>query len=112
LEVKIRRWQELRGHKLDLGGVWDFSAPRFLAKQFHLHALSSRKNGGVVKAPKEVLHELQFFVELLHSRVRGAVSNTPLILVYTYIACGETKPPKVKILTFMDALYSCIGVCG
>ena len=45
------------------------SPPRFLAKQFQLHALSSRKKGGVVKAPKEVLHELQFFVELLHSGV-------------------------------------------
>ena len=32
----------------------------FLAKRFQLHALSSRKNVGVVRAPKEVLHELQF----------------------------------------------------
>jgi len=30
------------------------------------------KKGGVVRAPKEVLHELQFFVELLHSGVYGA----------------------------------------
>jgi len=56
------------------------SAPRFLAKQFQLHALSSRKNGGVVRAPKEVLHELQFFVELLHGGVCGAVPNTPLVI--------------------------------
>ena len=35
-----------------------YSAPRFLAKQFQLQALSSRKNGGVVRAPKELLHEL------------------------------------------------------
>jgi len=47
-------------------------APYFLAKQFQLHALSSRKNGEVVRAPKEVLHELQFFMELLHSGVCGA----------------------------------------
>jgi hypothetical protein len=34
------------------------SAAYFLAKLFQLHALRSRKNGGVVTAPKEVLHEL------------------------------------------------------
>jgi hypothetical protein len=39
-------------------GVWDYSAPRFLAKRFQLHALCLMKNGGVVRAPKEVLHEL------------------------------------------------------
>jgi hypothetical protein len=48
------------------------SAPRFLAKRFQLHALSSRKKGGVVRAPKQVLHKLQFFVELLYSGVCGA----------------------------------------
>jgi len=48
------------------------SAPRFLAKRFQLHALSSRKKGGVVRTPKEVLHKLQFFVELLYGRVCGA----------------------------------------
>jgi hypothetical protein len=47
-------------------------APRFLAKWFQLYAPSSRKKGGVVKAPKEVLHELQFFIELLHGRVYRA----------------------------------------
>jgi len=57
-------------------------APYFLAKRFQLHALSSRKKSGVVRAPKEVLHKLQFFVELLHGgvyggRVCGAVPNTP-----------------------------------
>ena len=52
-------------------------APRFLAKRFQLHALCSRKKGGVVRAPKKVLHKLQFFVELLHGRVCGAVPNTP-----------------------------------
>jgi hypothetical protein len=31
---------------------------------------------GVVRAPEEVLHQLQFFMELLHSRVCGAVLNT------------------------------------
>jgi len=31
-----------------------------------------------VRAPKEVLHKLQFFVELLHDGVCGAVPNTPL----------------------------------
>jgi len=53
------------------------SAPCFLAKRFQLHALSSRKKSGVVRAPKEVLHKLQFFVELLHGGVYGAVPNTP-----------------------------------
>jgi len=48
------------------------SAPYFLAKRFQLHALSSRKKNGVVRAPKEVLHKLQFFVELLHSGVYRA----------------------------------------
>jgi hypothetical protein len=64
---------------LGIGGVWDCSTPRFLAKQFQLYALYSRKNGGAVRAPKEVLHKLQFFMELLHGGVRGAVSNTPII---------------------------------
>jgi len=36
------------------------------------HPLSSRKKSGVVRAPKEVLHKLQFFVELLHGGVCGA----------------------------------------
>ena len=53
------------------------STPYFLVKQFQLHAFSSRKKGGVVRAPKEVLHKLQFFVELLHGGVCGAVPNTP-----------------------------------
>jgi len=48
------------------------SAPCFLGKRFQLHALSSRKKGGVVRAPKEVPHELQFFLELLYSGVCGA----------------------------------------
>jgi len=48
------------------------SALCFLAKRFQLHALSSRKKGGAVRAPKEVLNELQFFVELLHDGVYGA----------------------------------------
>ena len=43
--------------------VWDCFAPRFLAKQFQLHAFSSRKIGGVVRAPKKVLHKLYFFME-------------------------------------------------
>jgi len=34
------------------------------------------KKSGVVRAPKEVLHELQFFVELLYGEVCGAVPNT------------------------------------
>jgi hypothetical protein len=37
-----------------------------------LHALSLKKKGGVVRAPKEVLHKLQFFMELLHGGVCGA----------------------------------------
>ena len=71
------------------GGVWDCSAlrfssstPCFLAKRFQLHALGSRKKGGVVKAPKEVLYKLQFFMELLYSVVCGAVSNTPWVCIY------------------------------
>ena len=43
------------------------SAPCFLA--FQLYAFSSIKKGGVVRVPKEVLHELQFFLELLHNGV-------------------------------------------
>jgi len=49
---------------------WELN--KALAKRFQLHALSSRKKSGVVRAPKEVLHELQFFMELLHSGVCGA----------------------------------------
>jgi len=60
-----------------LEGVWDCSASRFfssasrfLAKRFQLHG--SRKNGGVVRASKDVLHKLQFFMELLYGGVCGA----------------------------------------
>jgi hypothetical protein len=49
----------------------------FLAKQFQHHILCSRKDR-VVRASKEVLHKLQFFVELLHSKVCEAVLNTPI----------------------------------
>ena len=77
------------------GGVWDCSAPRFLAKRFQLHALSSRKKGGVVRAPKELLHKLQFFCGAapqwsLWSRVCEAVPNTPIVLYYktnNFVAC-------------------------
>ena len=47
-------------------------APCVLAKRFQLHALCLRKKGGVVRAPEEVLHKLQFFVELLHGEFSGA----------------------------------------
>jgi len=36
-----------------------------------IHALSSKKKDEVVRAPKEILHKLQIFVELLHSGVCG-----------------------------------------
>ena len=59
------------------------SAPRFLAKRFQLHAPSSRKKGEIVRAPKKVLHKLQFFMELLHGGVCEAEfveqSQTPPI---------------------------------
>jgi hypothetical protein len=58
-----------------------YFAPCFLVKRFQLHTLGSRKKGGVMKAPKEVLYKLQFSVELLHGGVCGAVPNTPLGLV-------------------------------
>jgi len=48
------------------------STPRFLAKQFQLHALNSSKKGGVVRAPKEILHKLHFFLELLRDGICGA----------------------------------------
>ena len=64
--------------KLYLGGVWDCYALCFSAPLHVFYALSSRKKSGVVRAPKEVLHELQFFVELLYSGVCGAVPNTLL----------------------------------
>jgi len=37
-----------------------------------------------VRASKEVLHKLQFFVELLHGGVCGAVPNTPIIVNNLY----------------------------
>jgi hypothetical protein len=67
-----------------LGDVWDGSAPRFSTKRFQLHALGSRKNGGVVRAPKEVHHKLQAFVELLYGGVCRAVTNTPLVISLVY----------------------------
>jgi len=66
-------------------------APIFLAKRFQLHALRSKKNGGVVRAHKRVLHRLQFFMELLHSGVCGAVPDTPLV------QCTEFKMLHVQI---------------
>lgn len=69
-----------------IGGVWDYSTPRFsallhafLAKRFQLYARSSRKKDGVVRPPKEKLHELQVFVELFHGWVCRAVPNTPIL---------------------------------
>jgi hypothetical protein len=46
-----------------------------------------KKEWSCERASKEVLHELQFFVELLYSgvcgtRVLGAVPNTPLEVVW------------------------------
>jgi len=66
--------------------VWDCSAPRFsaplhvfLPKRLQFHAVSSRKKDGVVRAPKKLLHKLHFFMELLHNKICGAVSNTPYV---------------------------------
>jgi hypothetical protein len=70
----------------------------FLAKQFQLYALSSRKNGGVVRAPKEALHELQFFVELLHGGVCGA----------EFVEQCQT-PPKCCALAFYMRLTSALA---
>jgi hypothetical protein len=53
-------------------------APCFFAKRFQLHALRSRKKSGAIRAPKNVLHKLQFFVELLHDEVYGGVTDTPI----------------------------------
>jgi hypothetical protein len=36
-----------------------------------MHSVRGKK-GRVVRAPKEVLYKVQFFVELLHGRVYGA----------------------------------------
>jgi len=68
----LRFVKKLRGCLGLLRSTFFSSAPRFSAKQFQLHALCSRKNSGVVRAPKEVLHKLQFFVKLLHGGVCGA----------------------------------------
>jgi hypothetical protein len=60
------------------GGVRDFSAPHFLVKRFQLHALYLRKKGGAIRAPKEMVYKLQFYMELLHGKVYGAESQIPL----------------------------------
>ena len=70
--VALKANHGVRGCLGLLCSIFFSSAPHFLVKQFQLHALSLRKNGGVVKAPKEVLYKLQFFVELLYGRVCGA----------------------------------------
>ena len=67
----------------------------FLAKQFQLHALCSRKKGGVVRAPKGVLHKLQVFVELLHGEVYGAefaeqFQTPPICGLFNLLASGVT----------------------
>ena len=66
------QWMQLCGSTLQYY-IWDCSALRFLVKRFKLHALYSRKKREIVIAPKDVLHKLQFFMELLHDRVCGAV---------------------------------------
>jgi len=54
-----------------------------------------KKKGGVVRAPKEVLHELQFFVELLHDEVYEAEfveqSQTPSKLACRIGASDEIE---------------------
>ena len=65
------------------------SAPCFLAKRFQLHALSLRKKGGVVTAPKGTPQTPVFYGAApqwsLWSRVCGAVTNTPLFYLCEYI---------------------------
>jgi len=73
---KIRFWVEVRGCLGLLCSTFSSSAPRFLAKRFQVYALSSRKKGGVMRAPKEVLHKFQFFVELLYDEVCGSKSKS------------------------------------
>jgi hypothetical protein len=75
-------------------------APRFLAKRFQLHALSSRKKGGVVRAP----HKLQFFVELLYGGVCGAVPNTPSSVESFYFILFDRKRLQTTSETAGEAL--------
>jgi len=75
--LSMKRKTDAKGCLGLLCSTFFSSAPCFLAKRFQLHALSSRKMGGVVRAPKEILHKLQFFVDLLYGGVCGAVPNTP-----------------------------------
>ena len=60
LTFSSRSRERLRGCLGLLCSKFFSSASRFLAKRFQLHALSSRKKGGVVRAPKEVLHNFSF----------------------------------------------------
>ena len=46
------------------------------------------EKGGVVRAPKDVFHKLQSFVELLHGGVCGAVTNTLLVRSYLPMCKG------------------------
>jgi len=80
-----------------LYSIFFSSTPRFLVKQFQLYALSSRKKGGVVKAPKEVFHKLQFFVELLHGGVCGGefVEQSQTLSIYSPVSDLEVVLDKV-----------------
>jgi len=65
---------------LELGPCSVFPAPLHVFSQtVSAPRTQFEKKGEVVRAPQEVLHELPFFVELLHSGVCGAVSNTHLV---------------------------------
>ena len=77
LQYSFKKNRQLRACLGLLRSTFFSSALYFLAKRFQLHALCSRKKGGVVRAPKEVLHKLQFFMELLHGRVCRAEWNSP-----------------------------------
>jgi len=57
-----------------------------------------------MRAPKEVLHKLQFSVELLHGGVCGAVPNTllePSRKLQNSIASLVRLPPPVKEFFYM-----------
>ena len=56
----------------------------FLAKQIQLDPRNSAlgEKGGVVRAPRGVLHKFHVFVELHHGKVCGALPNSPKNMLY------------------------------
>jgi len=115
LDLVLRPWigrcqSGSMGGCLELLHVFFSSVPRFLAKRFQLYALSSRKKSGAVRAPKEVLHKLQFFMELFHGEVCGAVPGTAPLHVFQLRFTFFSQTVLAPRTQFEEKEWSCESI--